>query len=334
MSKRTQSIRSMFAAPEETVPTDSKPVARVTSGAVRSLKDTFSDAERQYEALRQQLANGIVAIEIDPELIDPSPFADRFDEQDPSADASLRQSIANNGQEIPILVREHPNKPERYQAAYGHRRVRVTRGLGVKVKAYVRVLTDEDLVVAQGIENSGREDLSFIERSAFALTLEDAGFQRSLIQSALSVDRAEVSKLIAVAKAIPSDIQKAVGRAPKVGRPRWLALADAVTDQKALMRARKVAQSDAFLAAHTNDRLSLLLAAARKKDAPPDRTLGPVSIRDSDGGEIARVVQTPRRSRIEIDRVEDGEFAKFLVSKIPDLYRSYKNERRESNEGE
>lgn len=333
MSKRTQSIRSMFAAPEETLPSDARPVARVTSGAVRSLKDTFSDAERQYEALREQLAKGTVAIEIDPALIDPSPFADRFEEQDPSADASLKQSIADNGQEIPILVREHPTKSGRYQAAYGHRRVRVTRTLGIKVKAYVRTLTDEDLVVAQGIENSGREDLSFIERSAFALTLEEAGFQRSLIQSALSVDRAEVSKLIAVAKAVPADIQKAVGRAPKVGRPRWLALADAITDPKALAKVRKVAQTDAFLAAHTNDRLALLLAAARKKDTN-NSAATPASIRSGDGTEIARVVQTAKVSRIEIDRVGAGEFVDFLVSKLPDLYRSYRHERRDPNDGE
>jgi ParB family chromosome partitioning protein len=333
MSKRTQSIRSMFAAPEETLPADARPVARVTSGAVRSLKDTFSDAERQYQALREQLAKGTVAIELDPALIDPSPFADRFEEQDSNADASLKQSIAENGQEIPILVREHPTMPGRYQAAYGHRRVRVTRTLGVKVKAYVRTLTDEDLVVAQGIENSGREDLSFIERSAFALTLEEAGFQRSLIQSALSVDRAEVSKLIAVAKAVPPDIQKAVGRAPKVGRPRWLALAEAITDPKALAKVRKVTQTDAFLSAHTNDRLTLLLGAARKKDTN-NSAARPASIRSGDGTEIARVVQTAKVSRIEIDRVEDGEFVDFLVSKLPDLYRSYRHERRETNDGE
>lgn len=332
MSKRTQSIRSMFAAPEGTSAAEIRPVARVTSGAVRSLKDTFSDVERQYEALREQLATGTVAIELDPSTVDPSPFADRFEEQDPAADATLKQSIADRGQEIPILVREHPTIPGRYQSAYGHRRVRVTRTLGIKVKAYVRVLTDEDLVVAQGIENSGREDLSFIERAAFALTLEDAGFQRSLIQSALSVDRAEVSKLIGVAKAVPSDLQKAVGRAPKVGRPRWLALADAVSDTKTLAKVRKATQADAFRSAHTNDRLALLLLAAKKIDSAVTGGSGPVSIRNSDGEEIARIVRTVKRSRIEV--VEDAEFVDFLVSKLPDLHRSYKSEKRGASQND
>ncbi|KUM24401.1 plasmid partitioning protein RepB [Mesorhizobium loti] len=330
MSKRTQSIRSMFAAPEEAASLDARPIARVTSGAVRSLKDTFSDVERQYEALREQLAKGTVAIELDPETIDPSPFADRFEEQDPSADASLTQSIAESGQEIPILVREHPAKPGRYQSAYGHRRIRVTRALGIKIKAYVRELTDEDLVVAQGIENSGREDLSFIERAAFALTLEEGGFQRSLIQSALSVDRTEVSKLIAVAKAVPKDLQQAIGRAPKVGRPRWLALADAIADTKALARVRKLALTDGFLSAHTNDRLALVLAAAKKVEGVGAATSEPVSIRSSGGAEIARVVRSAKRSRIEI--TEDAEFVDFLVSKLPELHRSYRNERRSANQ--
>lgn len=333
MSKRTQSIRSMFAAPEDAPSTDAKPVARVSSGAVRSLKDTFSDVERQYEELREQLATGSVAIELDPEVIDPSPFSDRFEDQDPHADASLRQSIAENGQEIAILVREHPDKPGRYQAAYGHRRIRVTRALGKKVKAYVRELSDEDLVVAQGIENSGREDLSFIERAAFAMTLEEAGFPRSLIQSALSVDRTEVSKLIAVATAVPTDIQKAIGRAPKVGRPRWLALADAISDSKLLAKIRKAVLSDGFLAAHTNDRLSFLLAVAKEKDSAK-RTNDPISIRSTDGAEIARVVRTDKRSRLEIAHADNGKFADFLVSKIPDLYRSYKNERKEGIDDE
>jgi ParB family chromosome partitioning protein len=93
--------------------------------------------------------------------------------------------------------------------------------------------------------------LSFIERAAFALTLEEAGFQRSVIQSALSIDRAEVSKLIAVAKAVPADSAEG-GR---VARPRSAVLdgsplADAVVRLKALTlrkEARKATQTDAFL---------------------------------------------------------------------------------------
>jgi ParB family transcriptional regulator, chromosome partitioning protein len=41
--------------------------------------------------------------------------------------------------------------------------------------------SDLERVVAQGKENSERRDLSFIERAAFAIYLEQRGFERSVI---------------------------------------------------------------------------------------------------------------------------------------------------------
>ena len=104
MSKRTQSIRSMFSGQSEhSVDGDIKRPAlpRMSSGAVRSLKDTFSDVEKEYEVLRAKLASGQLAVEIDPTLIDPSPLADRFSEQDPASFEALITSIRERGQEIP-----------------------------------------------------------------------------------------------------------------------------------------------------------------------------------------------------------------------------------------
>ncbi len=74
-------------------------------------------------------------------------------------------------------------------------------------------MSDQDLVVAQGVENSARQDLSFIERAIFAMRLEDAGHSRTVIQEALSIDRAEASKLLAVGRIIPSDVVTTIGRA-------------------------------------------------------------------------------------------------------------------------
>ncbi|WP_306558005.1 MULTISPECIES: ParB N-terminal domain-containing protein [Bradyrhizobium] len=47
-------------------------------------------------------------LEIDPSLLDPSPLADRFRDQDDSSFDALKQSISQRGQEVPIIVREHP----------------------------------------------------------------------------------------------------------------------------------------------------------------------------------------------------------------------------------
>ncbi|RWK27522.1 plasmid partitioning protein RepB [Mesorhizobium sp.] len=326
MSKRTQSIRSMFSAPQEPLSYDDKVSGlRVTSGAVKSLKDTFSEAERSYQDLRAQLATGSVAIEIDPTLIDPSPFADRFEQQDTASFEALKLSIREHGQEIPVLVRDHPTAAGRFQSAYGHRRVKAARDLGVRVKAYVRSLSDEDLVVAQGIENSAREDLSYIERAVFALKLEEAGFQRAVVQSALSIDRAETSKLIAVAKAIPADLLAAIGRAPKVGRGRWQTLAEHSSDPRQLAKIREAIKADEFLAADTNERVALLLQASKPREAS-DKAKSFI-VRSGEGEEIAQLTRGAKQFRIQVSKAGEGDFADYLVGKLPDLYRSYKNER-------
>ena len=241
MSKRTDAIRSMFSMPQSemlSADNNSSTLPRVSAGSVRALKDTFSEVERENEELRGRLESGTFAVDLDPGLVDASPLADRFAEQDLAPFELLKSSILQKGQEIPVLAREHPAIAGRYQLAYGHRRVRAAKELGIPVKAYVRKMTDEELVVAQGIENSAREDLSFIERAVFAARLEDAGFQRSVVQASLSIDRAEASKLVAVARSVPEDIVHAIGRAAKVGRGRWQALADALKTPTHLKRAR------------------------------------------------------------------------------------------------
>jgi len=329
MSKRTQSIRSMFSAKEDEAPTvDNKaPLHRMTAGAVKSLKDTFSGVERDYQELRNKLASGAVAIDLDPQLIDPSPFADRFAEQDEASFEMLKQSLADRGQEIPILVREHPTVAGRYQSAYGHRRVRALRELGRSVRAYIRPLSDEDLVVAQGIENSAREDLSFIERASFAYKLEAAGFQRTVVQTALSIDRAEASKLVAVAKAVPAEIVDAIGRAPKIGRARWQALSDLIQDVNGLDRATDEIKSEGFAEKPTDERFMLVLTAATN---PADRIAPagePLIAKTDDGREIAKMTRSARHCRIQLDRNDDSAFADYVMSKLPALYEVYQNER-------
>lgn len=328
MSKRTQSIRTMFSAkPDETLSADNRsPVPRVTSGAVRSLKDTFSGVEKDYQELRERIASGTVAIEIDPALVDPSPFADRFSDEDPQSFEALKQSIADRGQEIPILVREHPGEPGRYQSAYGHRRVRALRGLGRNVRAYVRVLSDEDLVVAQGIENSAREDLSFIERAVFAVRLEDKGFKRAVVQAALSIDRAEASKLIAVGKGVPSDIVESIGRAPRIGRGRWQALVDSLQQDGAAQRVGAALRLERARSKTSDERFVLALAAASKVASSERSVTASVVAKSVDGEEIGKLTHTTRHCQIQIDRERNGAFAEFVMRKLPDLYAAYTEE--------
>lgn len=325
MSKRTQSVRNLFAAGPDEVPTTEtrQPMQRVASGAVRSLKDTFSEVERDYEELKQRVAEGALPIDLNPSLVDPSPFADRFADQDTSAVEALKTSFIEHGQEIPILVRNHPTETGRYQIAYGHRRVRAALELGVKVKAYVRDLADDRLVVAQGIENSAREDLTFIERSMFALKLEESGFERALIQTALSVDRQESSKLISVGRAVPTWLVDAIGRAPKIGRPRWQELADVLKGEGSEAKARQAMTDKSFIHKTSDDRFLAILSAVKAIDKPAAAKIPALIARSADGAEIASLSVAGKVCRIQIDRNRDEAFAKFVMDRIPDLYESF-----------
>jgi ParB family transcriptional regulator, chromosome partitioning protein len=329
MSKRTQSIRSLFAGGNEKSPTEDvrQPVQRVASGAVRSLKDTFSEVERDYEELKKQVSSGALAIELDPASLDPSPFADRFVDQDLAAVEALKTSFKEHGQEIPILVRVNPTASGRYQIAYGHRRVRAASELGMTVRAYVRELDDNQLVVAQGVENSAREDLTFIERAMFALKLAEGGIQRSMIQTALSIDRQEAQKLLSVAHAVPRWLIDAIGRAPKVGRPRWLDLSESLKAAGAEKAARKATEDRSFAHKETDDRFAVVLRATRSGDAKdsarPQASAVAISL---DGKEIASLALSSKHCKIQINRERDEAFASYLMERLPELYADFRGD--------
>ncbi len=166
-------------------------------------------------------------VDIDPGLIDPSPYPDRLPD-DLSADfEAFRATIAAEGQKIPVQVRPHPATPGRYQLAYGHRRWRAAADLGRPLKAIVTTLSDADLAVTQGLENSARQDLTWIERALFAARMDAQKVKARDIYASLGVDDAQLAHMRTVTKALPLDIVKLVGRAPKIGRRRWLELAEA-----------------------------------------------------------------------------------------------------------
>ena len=322
MSKRVDTIKSLFAQPTA-LSADNKPASRVLAGSVRSLKDTFSDVERENETLRAQLADATRVQELSPELIDPSPFADRFAHDRDPAFQVLKASIEERGQEVPILVRPHPSASGRYQVAYGHRRLRAATMLLRPVKAIVNALSDDDLIVAQGLENSVREDLSFIERAMFALRLEEAGRGRTVIQQALAVDRAEASKLISVARSVPRDVVLAIGKAAKAGRPRWIEFAEALKAPAALEQVRKAIAEASFASAAPDERFVRAFLAAKGDVEMITRSQPAIRVIDATGAQVARVRSALREIRVELREPSGRRFARFLAERLPDLLKEF-----------
>lgn len=266
--QRKNSLDNFFSAARPQPTSGTPPAAekeRVKSGAVAAMGaslDALQEEASSAAKLQAQLRSGEHIVALDPTIIDPSPIADRLPfANDPSFD-QLVDSIKSHGQQVPILVRPHPTATDRFQIAFGRRRLKAALALGKMVNAVVRELTDDDLVVVQGKENLDRADLSFIEKALFAKHLEDAGFGRLTILAALSTDKSDLSRYIALARQLPEDLIQKVGPAPKAGRARWTMFAEAVGAEEAKAKMYAVALSETFASADSDTRFLMMLDAA------------------------------------------------------------------------
>jgi len=227
--KRRDAVRALLTPDMADMPEqDSGQPARIASSAVRAMGleiGRLAEGAREAEALRQQIETGTRILDLPAGVIDPSFVTDRLARTSDREFRRLVDSIRDSGQQVPILVRPHPETPGRYQIAYGHRRCDALAELGRPVRAIVRPLTDAELVIAQGKENGERRDLSFIERALFAADLRRRGFDRATLNGALGVHTAEMTRLLAVAASVPAEIVRKIGPAPKAGRTRWHELA-------------------------------------------------------------------------------------------------------------
>jgi ParB family chromosome partitioning protein len=316
MSRRDR-IKDLYAAqgPEKLAAANSDASARVLAGPVRAMSLSLGRMEEESRQWQDALASGATVVELDPRLIEPSMVRDRFEAANDAQFELLRVSIAEHGQESPILVRPHPQIEGRFQVAYGHRRLKAVEALGRKVKAIVRPLTDAELVVAQGVENSARQDLSYIERARFAAALEDRGFERSTIMAALSTDKGELSKLISVARRVPGELIDAIGPAPKTGRRRWLALAEALAAEGVARRLERLARQRPFLELDSDARFARALAQAAIRPARE----APREWRRADGAVSVKI--TPRA--LVVDARGDQGFVAFLERELDRLYEAY-----------
>ena len=199
--------------------------------------------------------------------------------------------------------------------------------LGRLVRCIVRPLTDRELVIAQGQENSARADLSFIERGRFALALKEAGYDRETIMQALSIDKATLSRLISVTNRLPTDIVDAIGPAPAAGRQRWLLLAHAFTEHAATRPVDPLLESEAFRAARSDERFEMLYAGLTPKADPAAGRRGrtiPKPWFSKTGAKIATIAATDERFVLTIDRTVAQSFGEFLIARMGALYEEYR----------
>ena len=273
--------------------------------------------------------------ELDPVEIEDSRFADRLDPEDVD---DLRASIEQNGQTVPILVRRHPTESSRYLLVYGRRRLEAIRGSDKidKVRALIANLDDSAALRAQVSENTGRRDLSYIERALFARELLDSGFgTQAQIAEVLNVTRSAVSMSISVAKTIGADLAQAIGPAHGIGRPRWEALSkelsEEIIDQGELIeialdaRNRIAArensdddeesQTDRSIEAFEAVSRRLKKSASRARDSKPRPKATSLVI---DGVPVGTIRKSNRKVRLDLNDVDDA-FADWLENQAQNV---------------
>lgn len=320
--KRRDVVKALLT-PEPAPAEDAEPATRVASGAVRAMgleMGRLADGARAAEALRQRIETGTTIVGLPADLVDPSFVADRLAR---GADPDFRrlvESIRESGQQVPILVRPHPDVEGRYQIAYGHRRRDAAAELGVPVRAIVRPLTDTELVIAQGKENGERRDLSFIERALFAAELQRRGFDRPTLHGALGVHKAEMTRLLAVAAAIPEAIARGIGPAPKAGRVRWLELARDLARPGMAQSVTTLLAQPSLRALPSDRRFAAVIDTVRADTAVAEAA---ETLIDARGIVVGRIERGAGSVRITLDERAAPGLAALLMKDLPSLIARY-----------
>ncbi|MBR9766676.1 MAG: ParB/RepB/Spo0J family partition protein [Rhodobacteraceae bacterium] len=250
----------------------------------------------------------------------------------------LRESIARNGQRVPVLVR--PLEGDRYRLIYGRRRLEACRALGIKVRAIVTEVEGDQALRDQLLENQERRDLSFIERALVASALLEGdhldGAERTNrgVAEVLSLHEAGVSQLLGVVRSVGEDLIQAIGPAPGIGRPRWeelkRGLASGGVDPAQL---QAVAQEARASGEGSVDQMSdaaflAVLAAAQSPSTEAERAEAPAKRVARSGASAlplpgigAASVSTGRRGKqLKLDLTADEpDFVSWLEGNAPRL---------------
>lgn len=301
---RKNLLKDLMSPPPEGAQPTATALPRSQRGAIGAVSQSIADLKSR------------ALVEVPTELIDIAGLDDRLD-ADADGITALKASIAEYGQQVPVLLRHSPTQEGRFDIVFGRRRVQALKALGLPVKAMVRDLSDHDLVIAQGQENSARKDLSFIEKANFAAQMQQGGYARKVICDALSIDKTVISRMLSIVEALPPGLIRAIGAAPSAGRDRWLALAEMAQGRapEVLVAAAKGPNSDARFT-------SVLAALTPEQPKPSARPL-----QTTDGRLLGHARKTKGKTVIELSG-QGRAFADWLVDHIEDLHRdwSHKNQ--------
>lgn len=292
-----------------------------TRGASRSMINSLHELAEKA-ALADQSPAVDTVLELDTALVENSFVSDRLGDDD-AAYSELLEAIKERGQDTPILVRPHPEHSDHYQIVFGHRRMRAAKELGRPVRAIVRDVSDADHVIAQGQENSARENLSFIERAIFAQKLLDLGHEKRTIQAALSIDAPMLTRMLSVTGRVPRRIIDAIGAAKGIGRDRWIDLAQQIEKPSIAALAEAHVTGRVFAALASDARFESLAGVIKKAGRLPKRQSSGTGWQAGDASVRAEFKSAGKSFSIALKANDAARFGRFIADNLDRLHAEF-----------
>uniref|UniRef100_A0AC34GV42 ParB/Sulfiredoxin domain-containing protein n=1 Tax=Panagrolaimus sp. ES5 TaxID=591445 RepID=A0AC34GV42_9BILA len=300
--------------------------------------DEMASKVAAAEEIEKQLQSGTQIIELDPNELETSFVVDRLDDDDDTSLQELIAAIRERGQDTPILVRPNPNTEGKYQIVFGHRRAKVAKVLGFRVKAMVKPLSDRDHAIAQGQENTARADLSFIERALFAKKLAEQ-FDNETVMLALAVNKTVLSKMQSVTNHVPYDLILKIGPSRGIGRDRWYDLSVAFKDGTAADTG-SIRDQDKFLLLSSDDRFLMALDTAKSGTKPgrkhnyyeDEKKPNAKSWKSGDNSVSFSMKNGPKKVNISLKSDDAGSFGEWISTRLESLYEEFRQS--EANNGD
>lgn len=254
---------------------------------------------------------------LDPNDIEPWAFADRPEHEFGDL-TSLTEKIRVHGQEVPALVR--PGKVKgKYELIYGRRRWTVCKDLGIKLKAFVRSIDDQEAHARMVIENE-RDPVSTWAKAMNYKKVIEAGVypSESALAAKLGIHRASLSNIMAYNR-IPEPVVEALGPQCMSGM--------GIHTAKAILAASKSPEDVEVLVSNANKIVSgsltgdnILKLVNKAKESKPRET----KIVTDDSGRKLFSLRTTGRGMTEVmfyqEAVKQFGGDEAFVSKIKGLF--------------
>ena len=247
---------------------------------------------------------------------------------DNAALSELAVSIKNQGVIQPLLVRQLPGMPQRYEIVAGERRWRAAKLAGLtEVPVIVTEYTDKEAMTVALVENLQREDLNPLEEAEALQALREAhGLSQEALAEQLGKSRSAVANALRLLQLPPSIQEGLVRNDITAGHARaLLAIADAelraelyasIIDQRLSVRE---AEAAADTCKRTGKLPEKLIPQSGQPAAPKaPRAPKPQCIKDlqnllrQNSGTKATISGTEEKGRIQIPYASPEELARII----------------------